>query len=365
MANLPKSFCETAGLADNSTVSNLLEQLSAKQNDALDGLLTSEDSQLAVSVSLENLHKYRLRIEDQVGPWQFKFCSVNVGNYSDPVLVGLISDAPIEGLPTELENLVFWALIDVNLPWHQSICIDVADPHYVDWRSLAKGKAIIAEPSALNLNSTSQQLISALFGLSYPSMPPTPFPGPIISSATSLKIDFQLDRLTAIQSQLLLEASYVQHPKWRFLSFYRILENAYLSNIKEVLLSEFDTDASKAIESAKSKLASEVNQLVHLAERGDITTEFEVFNNEVDGLIAAGNQYTIALDRAAKSESLYSAREPYKKAVLRFYKVRCSIAHAGTSSVIYEQFLDANSAILKLLPLVEAIALKSLKITSV
>ncbi|MNY54519.1 hypothetical protein D3C86_1904050 [compost metagenome] len=99
-----------------------------------------------------------------------------------------------------------------------------------------------------------------------------------------------------------------------------------------------------------------------LAEKSGLTAEFETFGIEVGALMAAGNVFITMLDRSAKADSLYG-QGGFKKAVLLFYKLRCSIAHAGTSSVIFEQFPDSNLAALALLPSIEAIALKSLKIS--
>ena len=144
---------------------------------------------------------------------------------------------------------------------------------------------------------------------------------------------------------------------------YRLLENAYLTNIKSVLLADFDKDAARAVEEARKKLQSEVNQLVDLMTEGRLEAEFLQFNSDFEDQIAAGNQYVIAIDRSAQSEPLYRSEVP-KKAVLRFYKMRCSIAHAGTSSVIFEQMPDAIAAARALLPAVEAIVLKSLAISA-
>ncbi len=103
-------------------------------------------------------------------------------------------------------------------------------------------------------------------------------------------------------------------------------------------------------------------QLVTLAEDADLTNEFQLFNAKIDVLKNARNHFITKLDMGAASDGLYGAPELFKKGVLRFYKLRCSIAHAGTSSVIYEQFADADQAVTQLLPEIEAIALKSLKI---
>lgn len=362
MLQLPQSLLELTGLAAGATTNELFVYLNTDQLNVLDGLIISDESRTAAKTSLESFSKYRLRIEDQVGALQNKFCSVTFGNHLSPILVGIIANDRIEAPPTELENLIFWAIIDTRLQEDQQIGVNF-DQQFVDWRECLRGKAIIAEPIDLQLDAANQQAISGLFGLSYPGMPLTVQPDALLFSASSIKLNSQLSNYSEIQALLLHEASSALHPKWRFLSLYRILENAYLTNIKNALLNDFDKDASKAIKSAEKKLSNEPNQLVSLVEGIDAITDFEVFNTEVDTLIGEKNKYIMKLDYAASGEELYKSPDLYKKAVLRFYKIRCSIAHAGTSSVIYEQFPDANSAILRLLPHVETIALKSLDIT--
>lgn len=359
---LPIPVCAIAGLAVGTTPHDLLEHMKAGNLNILDGILLSDESLQSVTKSLESLPNYRLRIEDQLGTYQQKFCRLQVQGFPDPVLVGLIAEDGNEALPTDLENLIFWAIIAPDLNWHHGSRFN-GELQVVDWRPLAKGKAIIAEPIGLDMGKDGRQLISALFGLSHSSVSLSAIAPHLASGASRVELNGNLNGFKSIQARLLLEASSVQHPKWRFLSLYRILENAYLENIKLALLDAFDEDASKAVENAKAKLSSEVNQLASLAESADLITEFEAFNVEVDAQILAGNKYVTMLDRSAEKEVLYKAPEAYKKGVQRFYKMRCSIAHAGASSVIYEQFADANVGTLALLPSVEAIALKSLKIT--
>ncbi|AMO22601.1 hypothetical protein [Ramlibacter tataouinensis] len=147
------------------------------------------------------------------------------------------------------------------------------------------------------------------------------------------------------------------------MSLYRILENGYLANIKATLMQDFEADAVRALKDAQAKVSNEVNQLVSLADVLHLDADFDAFGSVVDGLIAANNQFMIALDRNAAGDQLYRSAIPHHKSVLRFYKLRCAIAHAGTSSVVYEQFIDADAAVTTLLPTTELIALKCLKIS--
>ena len=360
MPILPEVICSKTGIPVGSDAIELLNFLRDGGGYVLDGLLASELSREAATISLEVFPSYKIRVSKQSGEFQDKYCSVQFEGSPLPVIVGFVSDKPLDAPTTTLENLLFWALLDSDLSWHTEW--DKTD-QFIDWRKLAKGKAIIAEPTGFG--DEGRRMLSALFGLDHPDIANGSNSPAVVETSTSIRICANPGNFTTTQARLLYEAATVSHPKWRCLSLYRILENAYLSNIKETLMTEFDQDASKAIENAKKKVASELNQLVALAEKANLTSEFEAFNIEVDALLGAGNLYITKLDKGAEEESLYGAKEVYKKAVLRFYKLRCSIAHAGTSSVIYEQFQDANSAALSLLPSIEAIALKSLKIETI
>jgi hypothetical protein len=362
MVMLTNAMCLRVGLPPGSTADQLLGQIRDGNTSLLDGLVAGDQSNQAASESLAERPNYELRLARQNGELQDRYCVVHFESCPLPVLVGLISENDVDGPPTALENLLFWACIDPylgwDLAWRQGDAGEVQD-----WRPLVRGRAIIAEPTGFH--PAGRHVVSALFGLSQADGPVNLKAPAIASSASTLKVGAPPSSFSATQARLLIEAAHVSHPKWRCLSLYRILENAYLANIKKALLEEFEQDAGKAIESAKKKVSSELNQLVALAESADLTAEFVAFNIEVDALIGAGNQFIIKLDRGAQSERLYKAEQAHKKAVLRFYKLRCAIAHAGTSSVIYEQFADADSAVMSLLPFIEAIALKSLSVAVV
>lgn len=358
-------LCQLAELPNESTAQAFVEAIGTTGKDVLDGLLASEDSRNAAIASLEEFPNYRIRIEDQLGPIQNnKYCAINCAGAARPVRVGLIGNEPIGNLPTELENLVFWAIISPNTQW-QTTGQNTNGESVIGWRSLATGKAIIAEPIDASFGGAGQAMLSAMMGTSHHLSNLHAAPSPLLSTASIVNCARALADFSQVQACLLSEASTTLHPKWRFLSFYRILENAYLSNIRQALLSDFEKNAKEAVESAKKKLASEPNQLVALADSADLSTGFQAFNTAFDALFAANNKYIVAVDRSAENEPLYGSPDAYKKGIQRFYKIRCSIAHAGTSDVIYEQFTDANSAILGLLPTVEEIALKSLKITAI
>lgn len=358
MATLSEIMCEKIGLSHGATAADLMAYLREGGNDVLDGLLATESSKAAAERFLTENDTCGLEVVDQIGGLQQKYCSVQFESPSGLVHVALVSDQMIENPPTDLENLIFFASIDRRLEWHRTWREEISGP-VVDWRKLAKGKAIIVMPP--DLPEEGLRLICALFGLKHPDVTSSSKPPAIASSASAITIGACPDTFNLTKARLLFEAASAEHPKWRCLSLYRILEHAYLTNIKKALIDKFDKDANEALKSAVKDLANEMNQLVALAERANLTSEFTTFNFDFDALLAANNQFIIKLDKGAEKETFYSATETYKKGVLRFYKLRCSIAHAGTSSVIFEQFKDSNEAALTLLPSIEAIALKSLK----
>lgn len=358
MLALTDLLCTRLGLPAGSTTTALLDHMRGDGRELFGSLLASEDSKVAADGVLQQNQTYRLRVAAQAGLAQVKYCTVSFPNHS-PVLVGLIPTDPAPILPTDLEALLFWALIHPSLEWQIRLSQGAAGDA-LDWPAIAGGMAIIAEP--LDLPHAAQETIAGIFGLEHLNISSSSRSPPLIADATGLIIDAAADGFTATQARLLFETTSTTHPKWRCLSLYRLLENAYLTNIKSVLMLEFDLDAAKAIDNAKKKVGSEVNQLISLTENSDLKAEFVAFNTVFDLILASNNRYLTRLDKGAESDELYGSKDAYKKAILRFYKIRCSIAHAGTSSVIYEQFQDSNEAIFQLLPSIETIALKSLKI---
>lgn len=361
MEVLSQAMCDALGLPPGSVPGDLLNYINVVDDGVLDGLLTTEEARSEAEKALVERDSYRLLIVPQIGPIQERYCSLDIDGLNKPVLVGLLGAPASPTLPTALENLVFWALIDPGLSWHDK-WQDTHTGRASDWRKVSNGQAIIAVPT--EAPPEVRRLVSAIFALEHSEIGVSQWAPPLGYQSTTMRLSTPVKSLTLLQVRLLNEASTINHPKWRCLALYRVLEHGYLANIKKKLIADFDADATSAIEEALDKVANEVNQLVSLAEEADLKTEFEEFDVEVEALIGANNQFIYKLDRGAKAHQLYRSPDRYKKAVVRFYKLRCAIAHAGASSVIYEQFPDSDAAATKLLPSIEAIALKSLKITT-
>lgn len=363
---LPSALCEKMRLPLETSVEAFFSFMNEGTIDPFDGLLSLESSRAAALESLQTKGDYKICLLKQTSQKQHKYCTLTSNSGDAPALIGLFGEDISSSIATDLENLVFWMILDDDLLSKIGWGGQNSDDFFLRWRDALTGAAIVAIPEN-KYYEKKLQLIAAMFGLSYAALSlPTP-PLPLLSGASNLCLSSNIDEYTLTKSRLLFEAATIVHPKWRCLSLYRILENAYLSQIKQALMSDFDADASKAVDVAQKNLSSELNQLVNLAETLDLKTEFIDFNNEIESLKSSFNQFIIKLDKGAEEDSLYKSKPDaiYKKAVLRFYKLRCAIAHAGTSSVIYEQFPDSNRAALRLIPLIEKIILKSLGIVVV
>jgi hypothetical protein len=357
---LTDQFCDELEIARGSSPTDLIYLLEASGRDPFFGLLTTEDGRIAAAAFFESANNYVIRIVKQLAPPQQKFCKVEIDGQPSAVLVALLGLCENE-LPTDMENLILLAIFQEKLGLAGAWC-DGPGGRVLNWRGRIAGLAIIAEP--IPIKPEVALTVAAVFGLEDAGLGVSSAPTPITHSAAQIVIGAPTRYFSEVQGRLVFEASSVTHPKWRFLSLYRILENAYLRNIKKALLDDFDRDATRSVDEAKKKLSSEINQLIDLMKSQQLDAQFIAFNDEFDRQLAAQNRYITAIDKNAETDGNYGNRDVAIKAVVRFYKIRCSIAHAGSSSVIYEQLYDANSGTIALLSAVEAIILKSLNITA-
>jgi len=356
---LTNQFCDELEIARGSRAADLINFVETSGRDPLDGLLATEIARTAALAFLEQVDGYCARVVRQLAPTQQKYCKVQIDGETSPVLVALMEDCA-SALPTDMENLILLAILQEKLNLEGSWG-DGPGGRVLNWRGKTAGFAIVAEPLPHKLEVA--RTVAALFGLEDAGLGLAVAPPSIAQFAANIYIGSPTCHFSEVQGRLVFEAASVTHPKWRFLSLYRILENAYLKKIRDVLLDEFDKDASKAVEEAKKKLSSEINQLISLMNGQQLETQFIAFNDEFERQLAMHNRYVTALDKNAETDLNYGNKNLAVKAVVRFYKMRCSIAHGGTSSVIYEQLPDANAATIALLPAVEAIAHKSLNIS--
>ena len=356
---LTDRFCDELGMARGSGAGDLISFIEHSGRDPLDGLLVNENARETALVFLEQVSRYSVRVVRQLAPMQQKYCKVQIDGEAAPVLVALMGDCA-DALPTDMENLILSAILQEKLNLEDAWG-DGPGGRVLNWRGKTAGLAIVAE--VLPHKPEVARTVAAVFGFEDAGFELFVAPPSITESATNINIGSPTRHFSEVQGRLVFEAASVTHPKWRFLSLYRILENAYLRNIRETLLGDFDKDASKAVDDAKKKLSSEVNQLIDLMKSQQLGAQFIAFNVEFEAQLVQHNRYVTALDKNAETDANYRNQDVAVKAVVRFYKMRCSIAHAGTSSVIYEQLPDANTATIALLPTVEAIAHGSLNIS--
>lgn len=146
--------------------------------------------------------------------------------------------------------------------------------------------------------------------------------------------------------------------KFRFLELYRVLEALFLADVKNRLISHFDTEPSSPLKDALQALQSELKQITALAERHK-----EIFEEcwlSIDSL-KVQNRFANALFRNLKKKKVQQEGKWQTGAAL-IYQIRCAVVHAGEKDMIFENFLDGDEAIEAILPPLERVALKMLGI---
>lgn len=363
MPLVPNSISEKLGLPKDCEASALLEYSKA-QRAYLDGLLATEEGLNSAFESLANSENYIIRVFPQAGQPRTNFCEVRISTHS-PIYVGTFEGGDHESgtaLPTKFENLILWGLLDPDLGLCQAWS-DRPDGVVIDWREKLKGAAIVAIPKGLGSEGRVNEMLCAALALKHTSAAPVVLPTMGMVNASSIVFGADFSAYRSVQIQLLGEAIQEERQKWRFLALYKILENAYLENIKNVFLGDFAKDPKQAAANATRNLGSELNQLDILATSLNLTTEFEDFNAAFEAQLP-GNTYLVAIDESARADrDYYGSQQIYKKGLVRYYKMRCSIAHGGTRSVIFEEFGDASLGVQGILDTAAALAFKTMRIS--
>ena len=145
-------------------------------------------------------------------------------------------------------------------------------------------------------------------------------------------------------------------PKHRFLELYRCLESLFLGAILRRLTLEFSGDPRSALDRAQKSVQAERNQLFELLlDRGQ-DVQLKAFNRKIINEADAGNSFASALCDYRKNFAEKSSRNTndgiWHGCVL-LYQIRCAIAHAGTSGLVYEAFSDAEPLVLSLIDYLE------------
>jgi hypothetical protein len=162
---------------------------------------------------------------------------------------------------------------------------------------------------------------------------------------------------------LFLEAVSEAKAKWRFLSTYRVLEHGYLAEVFQTIQSGFFTSPRETLEIGLDSLGSEIKQFVALVDASGLQTQFETFHDRFEQCKTAGNMFAVALDRSmTKSGQVKQVQGKWQKGVLIFYKVRCSVVHAGITSPMFDAYADGTACLEALLPTCEQVMLAFLGI---
>jgi hypothetical protein len=355
-------LCDDVSLPHGSTAADLISWTRTNGSDFLDGILETDDSRAAAETWLTTSNGLTAQVARRTASTHQQVCEVQISGIGTPVWIALFPSDQIAAPSTLMESMIFWAAVHPGLDWHTKRT-QRANGACIDWRGAAQGNALLAVPPGIQQRQL--RALAAAFGfehadLSIPGVAPA-----ILTSETAILIEEDSTCMEGMGARLLADAQSSVHPKWRCLSLYRILEYRYLEIIKRQLLDAFDKDPKAAVDTATERLSSELQQLKSLADSLLLQPDFEVFNTSFQSLVDGHNQFAMALDRSARSHEFNKSPDLYVKGVLRLYRLRCSIAHAGTSSVFYEKLKDADLAAQALIPAIERIALKALGIRKV
>jgi hypothetical protein len=183
----------------------------------------------------------------------------------------------------------------------------------------------------------------------------------IVLSGDSRILNPQLLRFN--YENLFLEVVSEVKAKWRYLSLYRILEHGYLSEVFDTLKAEFFLSPRESLSKAVDSVESELNQFISLADTGTLKDEFGVFFEGFERVKAVPNRFAAAVDRSIRiGGQLKKFKTSWEHGVLVCYKIRSAIVHAGLSSPIFDAYPDGPDCLNALLPSLESIGLKYLKI---
>lgn len=182
-------------------------------------------------------------------------------------------------------------------------------------------------------------------------------------STLTLSKNSRLIEKSSAYSNLLILAAQEKSIRWRFLGFYRILEHGYLNAVLESINQTFFQSPKMAIGEAEKTLSNEINQLVELVKNNQLKSFFEQFAQKAKILKNNGNRYVTMLEREYDSDPRKKDFQGmFQKGAFLCYKVRCSIVHAGGTSLIFEHFEDGEEALLELVMPLEQAVLKYLEI---
>jgi hypothetical protein len=161
------------------------------------------------------------------------------------------------------------------------------------------------------------------------------------------------ERLKIVSLGCLKNSFHTAPIKYRFLEIYRIMENLFINNIKRKLIEDFDSEPSASLSDAADALKSEITQLCKLAEQHEAC--FEKCLSVLKEL-KGSNRFVAALFRRV-SQKKWNSNGQCATGAAMIYQIRCSIVHAGTKDMIYENFDDSEAAVETVLPHVERAAL--------
>jgi len=133
-----------------------------------------------------------------------------------------------------------------------------------------------------------------------------------------------------------------------------MMEARFLADIKDKLVTQFNSEPSQALANAVESLKSEMNQIAGLA--SEFPQNFETCWTTLAGM-KNSNRFVAALFRRIDKKGHHSGGISKSGAAL-IYQIRCAIVHAGEKDMIYENYSDSEEAVRAIINDVERAALE-------
>lgn len=158
--------------------------------------------------------------------------------------------------------------------------------------------------------------------------------------------------------KLLISAHPYFEGKFGFLEMYRALEVGHLSSVRKAFNDKILTDAKSAIKTAEKSVSSDKNMLATFTKETGSESFFKKIFSEVEMLGKTGNSFANELMKKANADvsnkpSLINQQCWQGTTIV--YQIRCSIAHAGATGIVVEDFTDSKEVFLKVNPILESL----------
>lgn len=150
--------------------------------------------------------------------------------------------------------------------------------------------------------------------------------------------------------------------KYGFLELYRAMEALFLHMILRQINNDFSKKPESSLQRALEAVKKERLQLAIASQTLNQVATLDEIAHTVDKLVPWNNSFAKALQADFNRDSSDHAGVDKRawKGAWYIYQIRCSIAHAGATGMVFEDYADAPDVIKELYPTMEQLVFGSL-----